>query len=345
MRRLRQTLALAALVLLLVVLAAPLAYAGTESGYVTWTAGPPNDASLPTPHAGYATTTQKCAVCHAVHKAPADGELLLRSSAGDSCTYCHVSNSISSKTVYDGLIDRYTTEDDHGHQSPAVKCVSCHAVHGANTFQGEKTAKILKVFGIQQTFVDFMTLGSGETSAVVNGVGPLDPDVSDGYMWPDRQETEWVQGTAFCTQCHPYYADASETTVTASVVQSDGSFETTSFKTHPMKRPGNEQGNDYYGGFVARGSTLPTSWAAAAMGPNGCNSECHASNGGSYPHYDATSPRFLIGGAGNWEWGPVEDSSDDSACLRCHVWDDWGGGQGPNGGIAFPLPGGVGVSF
>jgi predicted CXXCH cytochrome family protein len=344
MRRLRQALVVTALVLLLVVLAVPLAYANTESGYVTWTAGVPNDTPPLTPHAGYATTTQKCAVCHAVHKAPADGELLLRSTVGDSCVYCHITNHISSKEVYGGSTALYTTEDDHGHQSPAVKCVSCHAVHGANTFKGDKTAKILKVWGIQPSFVEYLSLteSSTDTSPIINGVGewPI-VDTDNDYGWPGRWHPDDVQSTAFCSQCHPYYSDASETTVTASVIQSDGSFETTSFKTHPLKKSGNEQGNDYFRGFVARGSTLPTDQTAAALAPNGCSSECHSSPGGGFPHYNADTSRFLAGGPNSDDNdNPVANSSDDAACLFCHVWPEGGGGGGGQ-----PTAGGVGITY
>jgi predicted CXXCH cytochrome family protein len=340
MRRLRQALVVTAIVVVVVVLAAPSAFANTESGYVTWTAGFPNDTPPLTPHAGYATTTQKCAVCHAVHKAPADGELLLRSAVGDSCVYCHIENPISSKEVYYGSTALYTTEDEHGHQSPAVKCVSCHAVHGANTFKGDKTAKILKVWNIQPSFVEYLSLtnSSTDTSPIINGVGEWPDDGVNNVGWPGWWETVYVQDTAFCSQCHPYYSDAAETTVTAGVTMSDGSVETTSFKTHPLKRPGNEQGNDYFVGFVAQGSTLPTSQSVATHGPRGCGADCHTSpeetpGNSNYPHYNADTARFLVGGPGAWDnKNTVTDSSDDSACLKCHVWRAGDGEQTEDGG-------------
>lgn len=343
MRRIHLALVLIALVVFCVAFSAQAAYAGTESGYVTWTADPPND-NPATPHKGYATTTQKCAVCHAVHKAPADGELLLRGSAGDSCTYCHVTGDIGRVVVYGGVIDRYTTEDDRGHQSPAVTCISCHAVHGANTFGGDNATKILKVFGIQDTFVDYITEGSGEASRVVNA--------TNADTFPGGWDAGQIQDTAFCSQCHPYYSPASETTVTASVVQSDGSYQTTSFKTHPMKLPGNESGRDPYYGFEAQGSSVPTSQTIAVYSTRGCNWNCHWSQDGgidrgagvwenSYPHHNPNTSRFLAGGPNDSvRDGVVEDSSQDSACLMCHLYsgrtNDW----------AVPRPeGGVGVSY
>lgn len=318
MRRLHLALVLTALMAFCIAFSAHAAYANTESGYVTWTAGMPNDTPPLTPHKGYATTTQKCAVCHAVHKAPAAGQLLLRSTVGDSCTYCHVTSTISSKTVYDGSTLKYTTEDDHGHQSPAVTCVSCHAVHGANTFGGPRSAKILKVWGIQQTFVLYATNGSTDASAIINGIGPLDGNVLPS-AWPGEWDTSDVQDAAFCTQCHPYYSDASETLVTADVMQSNGTTVTSSFKTHPLKKPGGEGGRAYYQGFSAQGSTVPTDQSVAVFSTRGCFWTCHKSVG--YPHYNGNTSRFVNGRA-NAESadGTVAVSSDDGACLGCHVW-------------------------
>jgi predicted CXXCH cytochrome family protein len=337
MRRLRLALTLLTLVVLCVAFSAQAAYANTESGYVTWTAGPPNNTPPLTPHAGYATTTQKCAVCHAVHKAPADGELLLRGTVGESCTYCHITSSIGLTVVYGGVIENYTTEDDHGHQSPAVTCIDCHAVHGANTFLGDKTIKILKVWGIQQTFLD--DYASGEASAVINAVE------SDSF--PNRWDPMDVVDAAFCTQCHPYYSDASETTVTADITPLDGSTETTSFKTHPLKMPGGEDGSEFYQGFVARGSSIPTENAVAVYSTRGCYWSCHGGSRrgdgagvqvSSYPHYDPDTVRFLQSGENRSE--DVVDSSDDSNCLMCHVWDNTEGS-----GYAVPTTGGVGISY
>ncbi len=65
------------------------AYASTDSTYAAWTAGPPNDTSLGTPHSDFQLTTVKCAVCHAVHKGEPGGQLLLRTTVADACTYCH----------------------------------------------------------------------------------------------------------------------------------------------------------------------------------------------------------------------------------------------------------------
>ena len=54
------------------------------------------------PHGGYAATTNKCKVCHAVHRAEGAYYLLRADSQSDACDYCHVGGSAhSNKNVYD----------------------------------------------------------------------------------------------------------------------------------------------------------------------------------------------------------------------------------------------------
>lgn len=334
----------AALAIALVVAWSSTAFADTTSGYTDWTSGPPNDTSLPLPHKDFQLTTQKCAVCHAVHKADAGGQLLLRSSVQDACVYCHIETDIGVDRVYNGVTANYTTEDNRGHQSPAVKCVDCHAVHGANTFNGNKTAFILKVFDIQQTVID--ELAAGDTSLVINATG----DYTTVPEYPPNWEAPQIQDTAFCSQCHPYYTAASETTITDDVRASDGSTYSLSFKAHPIKMPGGEGGSLLYEGFVAEGSTIPTSTAVAVYSTRGCRWNCHQYGWGetgpgvirnSYPHYMVDTVRFLAAAPdADAALEPVQDSKDDGVCLHCHVWTT----EADRNGIFVP-PGGVGVTY
>jgi hypothetical protein len=56
----------------------------------------------PNPHGGYDTSTNKCKVCHAVHRAEGAYYLLRADSQDDACDYCHIGGSAhSSKIVYD----------------------------------------------------------------------------------------------------------------------------------------------------------------------------------------------------------------------------------------------------
>ena len=192
---------------IMLVLAAPaFAKTGTKSGgywaYNTTnqrfaynqTTGPIYASATVSPHSGYSTTSGKCKVCHAVHGAGIAtnvnaSEKLLRSSAADSCTYCHLGTGAFATDPYayapwDSLSNYYSNDSGppspivvwtlpagghgvqdasagrsghnatHGHDNPqgvaaSLKsykgCVSCHAVHGANTMtDGALKPNILK---------------------------------------------------------------------------------------------------------------------------------------------------------------------------------------------------------
>ncbi len=127
-------------------------------GYDTPTSGQ-------SPHGGYADSSTKCKVCHAVHNAAASAETtfsppqaLLRTrrgvpqptterfNNGVACAFCHIVGSWSLKTVYDGRLDRYQSnsrynhDDNHryfgGTRKNYAGCMSCHSVHGSNLLPG-----------------------------------------------------------------------------------------------------------------------------------------------------------------------------------------------------------------
>ncbi len=51
-------------------------YNANYPGYLQWDSNLGGNAGAPSPHGNYATTTNKCAVCHAVHRAQAGGQVL-----------------------------------------------------------------------------------------------------------------------------------------------------------------------------------------------------------------------------------------------------------------------------
>lgn len=69
------------------------AYDGTETV--------PGGGDYQNPHGGYDTSTNKCKVCHAVHRAEGAYYLLRADSQDDACDYCHIGSAHSSKVVYD----------------------------------------------------------------------------------------------------------------------------------------------------------------------------------------------------------------------------------------------------
>jgi hypothetical protein len=78
------------------------AYAGGYSSAETGAAQDASVAAYDDPHGGYDSSTNKCDVCHAVHRAAGSYELLRADSQADSCVYCHVGGSAHARLqVYD----------------------------------------------------------------------------------------------------------------------------------------------------------------------------------------------------------------------------------------------------
>lgn len=63
------------------------------------------------PHGGYDTTSNKCKVCHAVHRAEGAYYLLRADTQDDACDYCHLGSAHSGKSVY--LNGGTTTANGH----------------------------------------------------------------------------------------------------------------------------------------------------------------------------------------------------------------------------------------
>lgn len=92
-----------------------------QGGYAAWdsvTGLYPNNEggsyTLAGPHGGYDSTTNKCKVCHAVHRAEGAYYLLRADRQDDACSYCHIGSApYSDKTVYDLNPDGIYTTNGH----------------------------------------------------------------------------------------------------------------------------------------------------------------------------------------------------------------------------------------
>jgi predicted CXXCH cytochrome family protein len=333
------------------------AYASTESTYAAWVdSGFDHLKTHETPHNSYTTSTTKCAVCHAVHKAPAGGELLLRTTVGESCVYCHIDTDLGVVTIYNGDRTAYLSENKNNHSlEGGAPCSGCHSVHGANTYTGAIATKILKRLPIQPEFVDFFS-ASGDANVLYSAEATNSMHPAGEFAWEDWGEASGVQQTAFCTGCHPYYTRASEDPITTNrmIVNGAISTDTRTFSSHPLKRAWNSVINEVDGtvtqvyDFEAKGSTLPDGVQVALMSTNGCW-RCHGANldvnlgpgvqESSFPHYSAHRERFLI--SSDWQTNGVRepdtlDSRQDGTCLYCHSWSY------PSNGVP---PSGVGVDY
>ncbi|HAL30076.1 MAG TPA: hypothetical protein DCP20_05100 [Coriobacteriia bacterium] len=274
------------------------ALADTSSGTITWDSTAPND-SPATPHKGYVYNTEKCLVCHAVHKASATGEVLLGATVGNACDYCHVSTSaVSNVEVYN--------QDPANHQSDTVfnhsnSCTECHAVHGANTVdQADLSQKILK---------------ADASLGVQSGVPAADWDLTNG----SREGAL----SAFCTQCHPYFVD------TYALSDTDGDVIGSAgvggpYNSHIMT-------SDFVaydpGTHVSVPDTTQVAYASSAY----CTS-CH--DGGAdtvadnFPHLTSGARFMMSSDYLNDTATAAASASEDGVCLKCHRGTDGGVGVG-----------------
>ena len=288
------------------------AMAGTSSGTIDWNTAKtlPVNQDPTTPHKGYAQTTTKCLVCHAVHKANPGGQVLLGDTVANACNYCHVSTSaISIKVVYGGdHSDLGVNDTDKGHEM--VSCTGCHAVHGANTVNQEKlSSKILKA-------------------------DPAAAQAGPGTDWDLTNGSELGALSAYCTQCHPYYVGTYADTDTDGDVNDkmwastygavnfgESTPETTDdyvYNSHIMTAPLKDltvyqpdNGAIQVGGQVA--------WAGTPY----CTS-CHDAGRGtglstdSFPH-QTLGARFMksAGFVGDTATNAASPS-EDGVCLKCH---------------------------
>ena len=296
-------IAVLALTILFAMSASAFAYVNTPgtadpdgaSNFLEWgdvSANPAN--SNGTPHVGFSTTSQKCAVCHSVHNADASGDtqnILLRSTRAGACVYCHVTGSVSSNKPYGSELTSYTVDvvfnhsDDPGPGvlSTYAGCTSCHSVHGANTYTDSDVA-----------------------TAILRDTSGADTDVPAGYATGTKPEVL----TAFCSQCHPYYASYDTSTTEGNHIM------TTTISN--------------YNNPDADSSISGVNEAVAAVGSGTCQA-CHdatgATSGDSFPHYMPDNARFLA--AAPFAGGGIADVADpsiDGACIKCHLWT--GGTEG-----------------
>lgn len=329
-----------ALVAATVMLTAQTAF-GAAGGpsFTTWSSLAGN-AGTGGPHSNYQATTTKCSVCHSVHNAPTSptAELLLRTSAADACTYCHVDTNIGGLQIYGGLNSQYTVDDVYGHNgSNNARCVDCHSVHGAGTFKGAVARKILKRGGAPDNTWGNVQLEAAAAYASLNA----------GDLYNGTASVQ-AQVSAFCTECHKVWASASEQTITSSGIW-EGSGVVTTYTSQPRK---NHPLKSADSNFSAMGSTLIG--RAAWLDSTYCRS-CHAAGVAeqagvysgmilaSYPHYTPQRARFLTAGWGAYDTSAtavgagnaVNDSSQDGVCLRCHT----------NGSKSGDATAGVGVNY
>ncbi len=239
------------------------------------------------PHRGYALTTQKCAVCHAVHNAVVGGEALLRSPRADACTYCHITTTVSNLKVYGGVEANYNGADNpNSHNNAgvvAVQCTSCHQVHGAIDLMTANVA-------LSQ---ELLLKGLVVTSPPEDEYSDYDRD-SDwaNFGAPLSGEPKALAMSKWCTKCHKYWPGS------VSGVNVDSHVLTGPDSTHAFV--GSNYCTSCHNSTTYQGST-----PLAAAFP-------HYTDGKRFLTQAATSAGSETGA------GPATDGTNDGVCLRCH---------------------------
>ncbi len=345
----KRTIIVLALAAAMVLAFASAAFA-ISPAYQDWnpTAGS-NATSAQTPHKDYQTTTVKCAVCHSVHaagwyktadntttgsqtagikKAGSASELLLRSSVADACTYCHIDTNIGVTQIYvnaDGTGNYYNYNsaspgavvNDYGHNGGPTghaSCATCHAVHGANTFDGAVSEKILKKGNFEAALLADLADGT-----YAPGAAPI----ADVFTSSDRG----AQVTTFCTQCHANYSHASEQIITSTGYFNDpangGIIGGTKFySSHPMKVASTS--------FDAQGASTTAKGKQVAFSDSWYCRSCHSAGlvdagpgpvVSSFPHYTPNHAEFLdkaSDSASAKQDVLAGEQDQDGVCLQCH---------------------------
>lgn len=341
----KKTLFVVAVAAVLVLAFAGSAFAYTPVPlYIAWSAAGVNSNG---PHADYQTGTTKCAVCHSVHIAPQAGyagttggvawtatgptQLLLRSSVQDSCRFCHIDTSIGGIVLYGGTGGVYGTAWGVGHTGlNNSACVNCHAVHGANTYKGDNTSKILRV-----SVNDHGAAGAPQAE-ILGGSGATAGLFADQNTATNATGVKYEQQSVFCSQCHENFSRSADTSLASG------------FKSHSMVSAPSAAFSATTGGLATQYDITGAPIAGAAQTINtgvtisgvqvatagsGTCRACHTAGGvdqtgvtfNSFPHYTRGYPYFLTQGStsssttdttGN-TGTPVVPSADGN-CLLCH---------------------------
>lgn len=316
------------LALVLVLVSATAAYAAAVSGYAAWSAGGPNATTDPTPHKDYITTSVKCAVCHAVHKAAPGGELLLRGTAGESCEFCHIADNIGLVRIYNGDVDNYlfaggaqAHTDNAAGAAVGSRCVDCHAVHGAGTLDDVSINKY-----VLKATASASGAPGGFATPQVTAMARATANPGVKQIWVD----------AFCSMCHPYYQPAYNGQITVAAYHASGPTQSGTFQSHIMG-PANANYANPRATYTGQVAWLPSTNCRSCHDAGLTDQEGVAPPSSlvlnSYPHFTPDYTRFMTAkaystdpAAGTQNYAApsgdgVDYNSDampDGLCLKCH---------------------------
>jgi len=159
------------------------AYNPNFAGYLSWSWATANIAGTTgSPHGNYATTTNKCAVCHAVHRASPTGNVLTAVTdafAGNrtkTCAFCHGASSFSIKNIAvasDGTISPHGTCSRCHVESPHGVGASVYPVLTEHLLNTRADAAIANDLGTGANGIVTADFDSGSAKGLTLGTGYL----------------------------------------------------------------------------------------------------------------------------------------------------------------------------
>jgi len=319
------------------------AYNPAYPGYLSWSWATANAGEVGSPHGNYSTTTNKCQVCHAVHRANATGIALTavpitnwahNDKRTRTCSWCHGQTTFSVKSVAvaaDGSI------------SPHGNCSRCHIVspHGA----GSSVYPVLKEHLINTSADARIGFDVSTGNNGMDAAGMMDSGSAAGI----------TLGTGYlCNGCHSsggagintVYAvnePAAVPASTGSMLNNTTGHRVTAVATEDWNAAG--EIGAYYTGRVAFND---------ANSCQACHDAKRANGQAAFPHgyvdaagayapksqagasliwltvaSDADAVRTLLPTPGTTSGTPdVSLLSSDGACIKCHVSGDGHEGVG-----------------
>lgn len=175
-------------------------YAAWTSGVASFTA----NAGSSSPHGNYATTTVKCAVCHAVHWASDKGDTLLKMPANQACIACHVTAQLGGTNMVYGGSAAIANGDGNDHHTIGTNCDECHSsIHGAGAIPAVGADAVPTLAGVILTnSMNPRTVANAQitTGTAVNGSSVAAVDTLLGTS--NTAATREVAIGLFCQGCH-----------------------------------------------------------------------------------------------------------------------------------------------
>jgi len=316
-------------------------------GYLSWASGEAwSDDNAGSPHANYATTTNKCAVCHAVHRANAGGTVLTAwngdtSLTGDmiatgSCLFCHgPSATFTNVKIQAGNATTPYALSPHG------RCQRCHtpSPHGAGASVYPALAQ--KLFNQEAD--------AAIASDLTNNVNDMSADMFD-LTNPALTAQGVTLGSGYlCTACHdnasnPVVFAVNEAGAQPRIAGLDVESPVTGHRVFAMNtNTWNE--NDEFGAHFSGTTDQPGDSTVAFNNAQGCKS-CHdattawgskafphgyvAANGAASGSSETSAALIWMLAAGDADDAKIIASqqnlldgkagalTSDGLCLKCH---------------------------